>query len=441
MRVVMMGTGTFAEPTFEALLARPRLVVGMVTQPDRPTGEKRGSTRQTGRGMKQLALDAGIPVLQPESVNTPEGVAALRELQPHLLVVAAYGQILSPEVLSVPPLGGINVHASLLPRYRGAAPVAWAIWKGEIKTGVTIIRLTAGLDAGEILEQESLDILPDETAGELESRLAPLGAKLALEVVEKLQHGPVPGVKQDHAQVTKAPKLKKEMGLIDWLKPAEEVCRQIRAMQPWPTAYTFLYRAEQPPLRLIVYRARPFVAATGSGLSPSSAQAQRPGVAKPLDLAEFHDLEYVDVSELNIPRSVVGLVPEALARENGVMPLSFDGNILKIATSEPDNYDTLQKLQFILKKDLQPILAERDQIVSAIERHYSRPGSTSAANASGAVFVDNGRVIVRTEASESGGGKVEILELQPSGKKRLSAAEFLRGYPVQPGDRLGPEHH
>src|SRR5262249_11790446 len=137
MRVVMMGTGTFAEPTFEALLARPGLVVGMVTQPDRPTGEKRGSTRQTGRGMKQLALDAGIPVLQPESVNTPEGVAALRELQPHLLVVSAYGQILSPEVLSVPPLGGINVHASLLPRYRGAAPVAWAIWKGEIKTGVT----------------------------------------------------------------------------------------------------------------------------------------------------------------------------------------------------------------------------------------------------------------------------------------------------------------
>jgi methionyl-tRNA formyltransferase len=154
MRIVMMGTGTFAEPTFEALLGGRHPVVGLVTQPDREVGEARGSTRQTGRGMKTLAGERGVAVLQPEKINTPEGVAGLQALQPDLLVVAAYGQILSNEVLSVPRLGGINVHASLLPKYRGAAPVAWAIYYGETETGVTIIRMTTGLDAGDMLAQE-----------------------------------------------------------------------------------------------------------------------------------------------------------------------------------------------------------------------------------------------------------------------------------------------
>src|SRR3989440_5894760 len=213
MRIVMVGTGTFAEPTFEALLSGPHPVVGLVTQPDRAVGQERGSTRQTGVGMKQIALDNKVPILQPESVNTPEGVAGLKELAPDLLVVAAYGQILSNEVLSVAPQGGINVHASLLPRYRGAAPIAWAIYHGETRTGVTIIRMSVRLDAGDMLAQEAIDILPDETAGELEARLAPLGARLALDIVEKLAQGPVAGQPQDKSQVTKAPKLKKENGL------------------------------------------------------------------------------------------------------------------------------------------------------------------------------------------------------------------------------------
>src|SRR5271163_2428799 len=131
MRLVMMGTGTFAEPTFEALLASPHQVVGLFTQPDRAVGQERGSTRQTGKGMKNIALERGIPVFQPESVNTPQGVADLQTLGADLLVVAAYGQILSKEVLATTKHGGINVHASLLPKYRGAAPVAYAIWKGE----------------------------------------------------------------------------------------------------------------------------------------------------------------------------------------------------------------------------------------------------------------------------------------------------------------------
>lgn len=329
MRVVMMGTGTFAEPAFEALLRRPGLVSALVTQPDRSVGEKRGSTRQTGRGMKQIALDAGVPVIQPASINAPDGVAMLRELKPDLLVVAAYGQILSPEVLAAPPLGAINVHASLLPKYRGAAPVAWAIWKGETKTGVTIIRMTAGLDAGEMLAQEAIEILPDETAGELEARLAPLGANLAWKIVEALERGPVAGTKQDPTQVTKAPKLKKEMGLIDWSKPAEEVCRQIRAMQPWPTAYTFLHRAGQPPLRTIVNQSAAFPV------------RYDPAVAAGMAFADPH-------------------LPNSLFVTAG--------------------------------------------LVSPAERSV-----------------------------------IEIRQLQPAGKNSMTAAEFLRGHPLHPGDHLGPE--
>src|SRR5262249_40473287 len=174
MRIVMMGTGLFAEPTFEALLASAHQVVGLVTQPDRVAGQERGSTRQVGRTLKEVALARGIPVFQPESINTPEGAAGLQKFQPELLVVAPYGQILSREVLAVPLQGGINVHASLLPKYRGAAPIAWAIYHGEETTGVTIIKMSVYLDAGDMLAQEALHIRPDETAGELEARLAPL---------------------------------------------------------------------------------------------------------------------------------------------------------------------------------------------------------------------------------------------------------------------------
>src|SRR5947209_12551359 len=147
MRLVMMGTGSFAEPTLEALLAGPHSVVGLVTQPDRDVGEARGSTRQPEPRLKQLGVGAAIPVFQPESINTPEGVRWLRSVRPDLLVVAAFGQILSKEVLSVPPHGGVNVHASLLPKYRGAAPVAWAIFHGETETGVSIIKMSVHLDA------------------------------------------------------------------------------------------------------------------------------------------------------------------------------------------------------------------------------------------------------------------------------------------------------
>lgn len=256
-RIVMMGTGTFAEPTLEALLKGPDPVVGVFTQPDREAGTKRGSTRQVGRGMKEIAVEAGVPFFQPESVNALEGLEMLRSLKPDLLVVAAYGQILSNDVLAIPTNGAINVHASLLPKYRGAAPVAWAIYHGEEETGVTIIRISTGLDAGNMLAKGVLRIEPMETAGELEARIAPLGAALAIETIAKMKLGPVTGEPQVKSKVTKAPKLKKEDGLIDWSRPAPAVARQVAAMQPWPTAYTFLHREGKEPVRLMIARCKP----------------------------------------------------------------------------------------------------------------------------------------------------------------------------------------
>lgn len=271
MRLVMMGTGSFAEPTFLKLLEASHPVVGLVTQPDRDTGKERGSTRQARQGMKEIAVERGISILQPESINTPEGIASLTALNPDLLVVAAYGQILSRDVLAIAPLGGINVHASLLPKYRGAAPINWAIYHGETQSGVTIIRMSIALDAGEILAQEAIGILPDETAGHLETRLGPLGARLAVDTINRLALGPVSGIPQDQTKVTKAPKLKKENGLIDWSRPALAVCNQILAMQPWPTAYTYLHREGLEPVRLIVHRASPGEGSTS--MEPGRAEA------------------------------------------------------------------------------------------------------------------------------------------------------------------------
>jgi methionyl-tRNA formyltransferase len=300
MRIVMMGTGKFAEPTFAALLAGRHSVCGLVANPDRPSGRE----REMVRDIKKLALAHNVPVFQPESINTPEGVAGLKQLQPELLVVAAYGQILSAEVLGVAPRGGINVHASLLPKYRGAAPIAWAIYHGETRTGVTIIRMSTALDAGDMLAQESIPILPDETEGELEERLAPLGARLALTVIEQLEAGTASGVKQDQSLVTKAPKLKKEKGLIDWTRTAEQICCHIRAMQPWPTAYTFLHAAGKEPLRLILLRAQALEGPAGqlpgtilespkdelhvaAGQGIVSLLRVQPAGKRPMDTAEF----------------------------------------------------------------------------------------------------------------------------------------------------------
>ena len=259
MRLVMMGTGRFALPAFLGLYEAPHEIVGLFTQPDR-----------AGRGhhhhphpMKEAAVERGTPVFQPDNVNTPAALAELRALAPDLCVVAAYGQILSAELLAIPSRGAVNVHASLLPKYRGAAPVQYAIWCGEHETGITIFQIEPKLDAGPILAVERTPIGPRETSGELEERLAAIAAPLVRRVVDQIAAGTTEPQTQDAARVTKAPRLRKEQGAIDWTKSPREIDCHIRAMQPWPTAYTFLPATAGQQARLIVLEVAPLDVPTG----------------------------------------------------------------------------------------------------------------------------------------------------------------------------------
>lgn len=316
LRLVMMGTGEFALPTFETLYTTGHTVAALYTQPDRVAP---GRKQQHPHPMKELALARGTPVFQPPNVNTPEALAELRALQADVLVVAAYGQILSPALLEIPRLAAINVHASLLPRHRGAAPVAYAIWKGDAETGVSIIQILPQLDAGPILSIVRTPIDPRETAGQLEDRLAVLGAALIPGVLQQLQSGTVQEIPQDPALVTRCPKMKKELGEIDWSETPREIDCRVRAMQPWPGPYSFLQTADRSPERLLIL-------------------AVRPG-------------------------------PETVSHPPG-----------------------------------------------------------------GVVSADRGELFV-----QAGGGVVEIVTIQPPGKRPMSAADFLRGHPLAPGVRFGPE--
>ena len=254
IRLIFLGTGDFALPAFEHLVETGHDVAALVTQPDRPQGRKQ---EVIPAAIKRSAEARGIAVFQPEDVNAPESLEHIRALGPELLVTAAYGQILSGELLSIPRLGGINLHGSVLPAYRGASPVARAIQNGDPSTGVTVIRMTPRIDAGGIIAIARTEIGPDETAGELEERLARLGAPLVAQAIAALAAGPVPILPQDKAQVTRAPKLRKEDGLIDWSRPARAVHDHVRAMQPWPVASTTWHPgpgASRQPTRIIVHR-------------------------------------------------------------------------------------------------------------------------------------------------------------------------------------------
>jgi methionyl-tRNA formyltransferase len=254
IRLIFLGTGDFALPSFELLVETGHNVTALVTQPDRPQGRKQELILSR---IKQAAESRGIRVEQPEDVNAAGSLDALRAMRPDLLVTAAYGQILSADLLAIPGLGGINLHGSVLPSYRGAAPVARAIQNGEATTGVTVIRMTPRIDAGGILAIAETSIGPDETAGELEERLARLGAPLVVKAVAALAAGPVPILPQDRTKVTKAPKLRKEDGLIDWSRPAQSIHNLVRAMQPWPVASTTWYPRDpqsKGPTRIIVHQ-------------------------------------------------------------------------------------------------------------------------------------------------------------------------------------------
>lgn len=261
LKLVMMGTGDFAVPTFTALYATPHPVIGLFTQPER-AGQ--GHHRPPGSRIKQIALDHGTPVYQPENVNTSEVLADLRGLNADVFVVAAYGQILSEELLRIPRRAAINVHASLLPKYRGAAPVAYAILKGETETGVSIIQILPQLDAGPVLAVARTPIGPRETAGELEGRLAAMAPPLTAGVLDQIATNSTQPVPQDPTLMTRAPKLRKTQGEIDWRKPAHEIDRLVRAMQPWPKAFTFIHTADKPPLRVLLLEVQPGGTSTGS---------------------------------------------------------------------------------------------------------------------------------------------------------------------------------
>jgi methionyl-tRNA formyltransferase len=234
MRAIFMGTPDFAVPTL-AMLADCYEVVGVYTRPDKPAGRGQELVRSP---VKEFALARGLPLYQPTTLRKPEAAAVLRALQPDVIVVAAFGLILPPEVLAIPPYGCLNVHASLLPRWRGAAPVAAAILAGDAETGCTIMRMDAGIDTGPILAQAALPIAPDDTTGSLTARLAHLGAELLAVTLPRWVTGEISPQPQDEARATYAPVIRKEEGRLHWARPADHLARQVRAYQPWPGAYT-----------------------------------------------------------------------------------------------------------------------------------------------------------------------------------------------------------
>ena len=238
MRVIFMGTPDFATGTLEEIVLAGHEVVGVVTQPDKPKG--RGKTLMP-TPVKEVAMKYNLPVYQPKKVREPEFVEVLRGLKPDVMVVAAFGQIISKEILEMPKYGCINVHASLLPAYRGAAPIQWAVINGDKESGVTIMQMDEGIDTGDMIEKVVVPIAEDETGGSLFDKLSQAGAKLCVKVLQDLEDGKEVREKQPEESTTPyARMIDKKMGSIDWEKPAKEIEQLIRGLNPWPSAYTRL---------------------------------------------------------------------------------------------------------------------------------------------------------------------------------------------------------
>ena len=232
-----MGTPDFSVPALQALIDGQDQVVAVITQPDRPKGR---SKKLIPPPVKVLAESAGIPVLQPTKIKTSEFADELHSYKPDLIIVAAYGRILPPSILDLPPLGCINIHGSLLPRHRGAAPIQWAVISGDKEAGVTIMQMDVGMDTGAMLLPAAIPIQDDDTAGSLFTKLSDLGGTALMEALELLRQDKLPPMEQDHSLATDAPPLKKEDGAIDWTLSARKIHCLIRGMDPWPTAYSFL---------------------------------------------------------------------------------------------------------------------------------------------------------------------------------------------------------
>jgi methionyl-tRNA formyltransferase len=277
MRLLFMGTPAFAVPTLKALLSSHHTVAAVFTQPDKPSG--RGE-KLSAPPVKQLALEQGVSVYQPDKLKAPEWQPIFAELNTDAYVVVAYGKILPPWLLDLSRLGAYNVHASLLPKYRGAAPIHWAIANGETKTGITTMKLDAGMDTGDMLLQHEITIEPEDTCASIHDRLAEIGAGLMLKTLEALEKGTAKPIPQDPALATYAPMLRKSDGLLDWNQSAVSLHNRIRAFNPWPGTYTQLqaqtlriWKAQpvdisgesQPPGTLLHHSSGAVVVACGTG--------------------------------------------------------------------------------------------------------------------------------------------------------------------------------
>lgn len=267
MRIIFMGTPDFACPTLKKLIDRGENVIAVVTQPDRPKGRGQQTLPPP---VKVLAEQHGIPVMQPVKVRHPDAIEEIRALNPDLIVVVAFGQILPKALLDIPKHGCINVHASLLPYYRGAAPLNWCIINGETETGVTTMMMDVGLDTGDMLLKKSTPIDPDEDTRSLHDRLSVIGAELLAETIDELAAGKLVPEKQDDSLTCYAPMLKKEDGQIDWSKDAASIKNLVRGMTPWPGAYSYL-----DDKILKVYRVQ---TGTGAGAPGSVLSAGRNGI-------------------------------------------------------------------------------------------------------------------------------------------------------------------
>ena len=273
MRVVFIGTGDIGVPTLRALLdSRAHELVAVVTQPDKPVGRDQ---RIRPPPIKAALTGSAVPVFQPARIRSEEAVANLRALAPEVIVVMAYGQILPSSVLEIPRRACLNLHASLLPRHRGAAPIQAALVAGESETGITVIYMDEGLDTGDILLQKALPILPNEIGGSLHDRLAALAPTALLEALDQLERGTAPRIAQDASQATYAPKLTRDQGRIDWTEPAQLIERKIRAYDPWPGAFTRLRDPAGATRNLKIFSATvvsEVAAEPGTVLTPNESQ-------------------------------------------------------------------------------------------------------------------------------------------------------------------------
>jgi len=248
MRLIMMGTGPFAVPTFRGLYETHHDIVALVTSPLRT---HRGKQVAPISPIRDVAHEHGTEIFDPDTINSEESIERLKQYSADLLVVCDYGQILSANTLASARLGGINLHGSLLPKYRGAAPINWAIYNGEQETGITVIHMTPKVDAGPCIAQARIPIEPEETAGDLEPKLAQMGDWLVRRAIDSVESGRLEALPQDPALASGAPRLKKSDGLIYWTRPAEAIRNHVRAFDPWPKTFTFWHRASGQPVRLI----------------------------------------------------------------------------------------------------------------------------------------------------------------------------------------------